>query len=208
MTTIQGFRNLGFATVAAMTVTGCASTGSVQDQAVGTGIGAALGCGVGVLITGDARGCATGAAVGALVGFGAVTITQYNSRQVRTAAADSRVYGLSTTPTSPQVKIRQGESLPKSVTPGSAVNISTDYSVALPRGVNQASVKETWTLKKDGKTVTTLPAKTASRTAGGWQADAEIKIPGNVSPGTYVIEHRVESGGSYDTDESTFVVQS
>lgn len=197
----------GIMIAAALFTAGCASTGSVQDQALGTGIGAALGCGVGVLITGDARGCATGAAVGAMVGFGAVAITQYNSRQVRSAASDSRTYGLSQAPATPQVKVRMGTSTPKEVARGGSVNLVTDYSVALPRGVTQASVSESWTLKKGGKVVQKLPAKSAQRTAGGWQADAVIKIPSNVPPGTYVIEHRVESGDSYDTDESTFVVQ-
>jgi hypothetical protein len=203
----QGLGFAGISAIVSLSMFGCTSTGSVQDQAIGTGIGAAIGCGVGTLITGDARGCAAGAAVGALVGFGTVTISQYNARQVRTAKADKRVYGISTSPKSPQVKIRKGTSAPKTVKPGEEVNIATDYSVMLPKGVADTSVTESWSLKKDGKTITQLPQKAAQRTAGGWQADATISIPGRVSAGTYVIEHRVQSGGSYDTDESIFVVE-
>jgi hypothetical protein len=33
-----------------------------------------------------------------------------------------------------------------------------------------------------------------------------VPIPKNAEPGTYVIEHKVQAGNSYDTDESTFVV--
>ncbi|WP_232424190.1 glycine zipper domain-containing protein [Imhoffiella purpurea] len=187
---------------------GCSSTGSVQDQAIGTTIGAALGCGVGALITRDARGCAAGAAVGAVVGFGSVVISQYNARQVRSASKDARVYGLSTAPSSPQVKIRKGKSSPRTVRHGDPVNISTDYSLALPKGVSKARVTESWVLKKDGKNVAKLPSKSASRAAGGWVADAEISIPSDVPTGTYLIEHRVQVGSSYDVDESTFVVRS
>ncbi|MFD2111084.1 hypothetical protein [Thiorhodococcus fuscus] len=87
------------------------------------------------------------------------------------------------------------------------MTISTDYSVALPKGVTKTQVSESWVLKKDGKKVTKLPVKSASRTAGGWVADAEISIPSEVPAGTYVIEHRVQAGSSYDVDESTFVVR-
>jgi hypothetical protein len=203
----KNLRLTEMAAVATIFLAGCASTGSVQDQAVGTGIGAALGCGVGALITGSARGCAAGAAVGALVGFGTVAISQYNAKQVRTASNDAKVYGISTAPSTPQVKIRKGSSSPSSVSRGDAVTISTDYSVALPSGVGQTTVSESWVLKKDGKNIANLPTKSASRTPGGWQTDAEITIPAQVEPGTYVIEHRVKAGSSYDVDESVFVVK-
>ncbi|MCG6941621.1 MAG: hypothetical protein LJE69_10265 [Thiohalocapsa sp.] len=197
---------IGLVVAGSVLIAGCTSLGSVQNQALGTGIGAALGCGVGALITGDARGCATGAAVGALVGFGTVAISQYSAKQVRTANADARVYGITTPPRTPQVKIRQGSTAPRSAAPGQQVNIVTDYSVALPRGVSQTTVSESWVLMKDGKQVAVLPTKSATRTAGGWESDAEITIPPNAEPGTYVIEHRVKAGTSYDSDESTFVV--
>lgn len=188
-------------------LSGCQSTGGVKDQAIGAGVGAAIGCGIGALITRDAKGCAAGAAIGGLVGFGAVTIAQYNATQVRSASVDKRMYGLTRPVSATQVKIRSGSASPKSVQRGGAVDIGTDYSVLLPKGLADASVTESWQLRKDGKKVADLPAQTASRSAGGWKANAQIKIPSNVPPGTYVIEHRVQSGNSYDTDESTFVVQ-
>jgi len=192
----------------ALGLSGCASTGgSVQQQMAGAGIGAALGCAAGALITGDARGCAAGAAIGGAVGFGAVAITQYNARQVRSTADDSRVYGLTGPVSTPQVKIRQGSSAPETVRPGGSVNVSTDYSVLLPPGTSSAGVTESWVLKKDGKVLSNLPSKTATRSAGGWEADAVITVPSNAPAGTYVIEHRVKSGSSYDVDQSNFVVK-
>jgi len=192
---------------ACLALAGCQTTGGVQEQVTGAGIGAAVGCGVGALITGSGRGCATGAAIGGLVGWGAVALNQYNATQVRSPYADRRVYGLTTPSNTTQVKIRQGASGPKRVGPGDAVGISTDYSVILPDDVSSARVTESWKLKKDGRVVANLPSKTANRSAGGWEADAEITIPSDVPAGTYVIEHRVKAGSSYDTDESTFVVR-
>lgn len=192
----------------ALTLSGCATTGDGQSQAMGAGIGAALGCGVGALVTGDAKGCAAGAAIGGVLGWGVVAINQYQARQVRSSSADSRVYGLTKPVSSTQVKIRKGSNSPKSVRAGQPVNIVTDYSVMLPSSASSAMVTESWALKKDGKVVTHLPEKSTSRSAGGWEAQAEITIPPDVPPGTYVIEHTVKSGSSYDTDESTFVIRS
>ena len=203
----NGLAWLGFVLSTTIGLSGCASMDSGQQQVAGAGIGAALGCAAGALITGDARGCATGAAIGGAVGWGAVAITQYNARQVRSSKDDSRVFGLTGPVTTPQVKIRQGSSAPETVRAGGSVNISTDYSVLLPPGQSTANVTESWVLKKDGKLLYSLPAKTATRSAGGWEADGVISVPGNAPPGTYVIEHRVKAGSSYDVDQSNFVVK-
>jgi len=62
------------------------------------------------------------------------------------------------------------------------------------------------TLKKDGKVLANLPPETNQRTSGGWSSDASIPIPTGAQPGTYVIEHKVRAGASYDSVESVFVV--
>lgn len=192
---------------ASLTLAGCETTGDVQDQTAGAGIGALVGAGIGALVTGDAKGALAGAAIGGLVGFSAVKIQQYQARQVRSSAADSRLYGLTQPVSATQVKIRRSTASPRTVSPGQSVNLTTDYSLLLPANQSNASITESWTLKKDGKTVANLPAKTNRRSAGGWAAQAEITIPPDVPAGTYVIEHRVKSGSSYDTDTSTFVVR-
>jgi predicted small secreted protein len=198
------------ATVAAsLVVSGCATMdGEGQQQAVGAGLGAALGCGIGALITRDARGCAAGAAVGGVIGFTVVKINQYQAKQVRSVTADERLYGLTKPVDSAQVKIRSGASTPKAVRAGQAVVITTDYSVLLPKAEAQVAVAESWSLKKDGKVLYSLPAQQNERTPGGWVATATIDVPADAKPGTYVVEHKVKAGSSYDTDESTFVVKS
>jgi len=199
---------LAAAMSAMVVVSGCQSTGGeVNEQMVGAGVGAALGCGVGLLIGGRAEHCLAGAAAGGLVGWGVVKINQYQAHQVRSAAAERRVYGLTQAVDTPQVKIRRGTSSPRHVRPGQDVRITTDYSVLLPPGDRSATVRESWVLKKDGRVLANLPPQTNRRTAGGWAASASIPIPGNASPGTYVVEHKVSSGSSYDEDDSTFIVR-
>jgi hypothetical protein len=106
----------------------------------------------------------------------------------------------------PVVKIRKGSSTPAQVQAGQQVNIITDYSLMLPQGVKDSTVQESWVLKKDGKMLTEIPPQKARRTGGGWQADASIAVPKDAAAGTYMIEHKVQTGTSYDTDESVFVV--
>ena len=194
---------------ASLVISGCATTsGEAQDQAGGAVLGAALGCGVGALITRNARGCAVGAAMGAVAGWSAVKISQYQAKQVRSAQADARLYGLTKPVDSPQVRIRSGASSPTSVRPGAPIQMKTDYSVLLPASQSVASVDESWTLKKDGKVLYAIPAVAKQRTDGGWIANATIDVPTNAVPGTYVIEYKVKSGSSYDTQQSSFVVKS
>lgn len=201
-------RTSALVVAAGIVLSGCASTGGVSDELAGTGIGAAVGCGIGALISGDARGCAIGAAAGAALGYAAVKISQYESRQVRSAKADQRIYGLAPAIDSPQVKIRKGVSSPKSVKAGQAVSFATDYSVALPAGKNDVKVAETFALAKDGDVVWKAPAKKASRSAGGYKADMTIDLPPDLPPGKYTVVHSVQAGKSYDERRSTFTVRS
>jgi len=56
--------------------------------------------------------------------------------------------------------------------------------------------------------LTDLPPKNLRYGSGGYLSEAVISIPQDAQPGTYVIEHRVQAGSTYDVDESVFVVQS
>lgn len=200
---------LAAAVAASLVLSGCATMdGEGQQQALGAGLGAAVGCGIGALITRDARGCAAGAAIGGALGFAVVKINQYEAKQVRSVTADARLYGLTKPVDSAQVKIRNGASTPKAVKVGQEVVISTDYSVRVPKSESTVSVSESWSLKKDGKVLYSLPAQQNARAPGGWVATATIPVPADAPPGTYVVEHKVKAGSSYDTDESTFIVKS
>lgn len=182
------------------------AAGCTTNQMMGAGAGAAAGALAGGLIGGDWKGALIGAASGAAIGWGAAKLIEYNSTQVRTPQTDQQVYGVAERVSSPTVKLRKGTSSPAQVKPGQKVDVATDYSVMLPKGTKDAEVDESWILKKDGKVLTELSPQKARRSEGGWQANASIVIPQGAPAGTYVVEHKVQSGTSYDTDESTFVV--
>lgn len=190
----------------ALAVSTALLVGCTSNQLIGAGSGAATGALAGGLIGGDWKGALIGAAAGAAIGWGAAKLIEYSSTQVRTPENDQEIYGVSERVASPLVKLRKGSSAPAQIRPGQQVEVKTDYSVLLPQGTKDTEVEESWVLKKDGKALTELPPKTARRAAGGWQASAAIEVPKEAPPGTYVIEHKVKTGTSYDTDESVFVV--
>lgn len=185
---------------------GCATTEGNQ-QLLGAGIGTIIGCGIGYAI-GGAEGCAIGSALGGAAGWGAVA--QYQARQVRSVAQDQAIYGLTEPVSTTQIQIRKGSASPSTVTPGSTVQIDTDYSVLMPAATaaQGTDVQESFVLKKDGKVLTTSTPKTFRRAAGGWVATKKLPIPKNAQAGTYVVETKVQAGTSYDTDESVFIVGS
>ncbi|MGH8564843.1 MAG: hypothetical protein ACREXW_12440 [Gammaproteobacteria bacterium] len=187
-------------------LSGCA-TGEGNQQLLGAGLGTALGCGIGYAIGGDA-GCAIGGALGAATGW--AVVAQYQATQVRSAAQDQAIYGLGEPVTATKVQIQKATSSPSNVRPGDTVQVSTDYSLMMPPAiaVQQADVQESWALKKDGKVLVNLPPQVTPRRAAGWEARAQIPIPENATSGTYVVEHKVQVGTSYDTDDSVFVVGS
>ena len=94
--------------------------------------------------------------------------------------------------------------------PGTNVQIDTDYSLLMPTGTaaQGADVQESFSLKKDGKVLTTSAPKILSPPAGGWVATKKLPIPQNAEPGTYVVETKVQAGSSYDSDEAVFIVGS
>ncbi len=183
---------------------GCA-TQEENQQLLGAGAGAAVGCAGGAAVKGK-EGCITGGVLGAAVGWGVTA--HYQASQVRSQQQDQKIYGVTKPVSATQVKIRKGSSTPKQVHPGDTVKVLTDYSLLIPAKISSVQVEESWVLMKDGKVLSTLPGQRSDRAAGGWMADASIKIPADAKPGTYVTEHRVKADSSYDTDESTFIVGS
>lgn len=187
-------------------VIGCASQ-EYNDQLLGAGAGAAVGAIAGQLLGKDTKSTLLSAAAGAAIGWGMVKLVQYRSNQVRPPAQDAQIYGVSELHDNPMVVIRRGTTSPKKASPGAQLTMQTDYSLQLPEGIQETEVTESMSLKKDGNKLTELPAKTVRHRAGGILSEATVNLPQDAEPGTYVVEHKVMAGSSYDTDESVFVVQ-
>jgi hypothetical protein len=206
MTATNRFRISAFALCVSM-VSGCA-TMEENQQAMGAAGGAAVGCIAGLLIGGHGADCAKGAVIGGALGWGAVKVSQYQEKKVRSANEDRRVYGLTQPANDTVVKIRRGTVTPETVKPGQKLKLVTDYSLLLPKGVSSTQVAESWVITKDGKPLTEPEKQLVQRDAGGYAVGATIDIPASAAPGTYVIETKVEAGTSYDVDQSVFVVES
>lgn len=196
-------------------VSGCATTQEGHEQAIGASIGCAAGGILAGIITRDARYAAAGCAAGAALGFGVVKVQQYNAMQARTSDADMRryrksdpdFYGLSTPVTSSAVKIRDASTSPKTVSKGQMVLAKTDYSVVTPANAGSVRVDESWSLKKDGKLITTVKSDPQQRYGGGWNTEAGFPVPADAAPGTYIVEHSVAVGTVTDRRDSYFVVK-
>jgi hypothetical protein len=186
-------------------VVGCANQ-EQNKELMGAGFGAALGAGIAALTGGDTETIVGAAAGGALAGWGVAKLINYQSTQTRSPEDDQEIYGLTENISATRVKIRRGSSSPEIINAGDVVNIVTDYSVMGDKGVDRVEVEESWVLKKDGQKLTALGPQRNLRAIGGWSAKAQINIPSDAEPGTYVIEHKVEAGTSYDVDQSVFVV--
>jgi hypothetical protein len=185
---------------------GCATT-DMNNEVLGAGGGAAIGALLGQAIGHDTKSTIIGAAIGAAIGWGTIKLLKSKSTPVRTAEEDVQIYGLSSHKDSPLVKIQRGTSNPKEVHAGDQVTINTDYSLQLPAGVTSTEVIESFVLKKDGEKIADLPPRTVHYGSGGYLSEGAIVIPDNAKAGTYVIEHKVQAGSSYDVDESVFLVQ-
>ncbi len=186
-------------------LSGCATTPGQQQQAWGAGLGALTGGGLAALAGGNRQAITAGALAGGLIGWGAVKLSQYQATQTMTAT-QMEANGLARSGTSTTVNIQNGTATPGMVGPGNQVKVVTDYLVNAPAGISSVPIAETWSLKKDGQPLATLPAANQVRVPGGYAAEAYIPIPQTAEPGTYVVEHKVQAGTSYDVDESVFVV--
>lgn len=170
-------------------------------------IGVAAGLAT-ALLTGDVgAGVAVGMA-GAALGWGAVTLIQPESQQVRTKEEDQRLYGFAPATNKVLVKLNKGHASPNMLKAGEQTIIYNDYSLSVPRSQkNQAEVTYSWKLKKDGKVLTESEPVSQIKMAAGHQTMQPIDIPRNAKGGTYVVETRLASGSAYDVNETIFVVE-
>jgi hypothetical protein len=123
------------------------------------------------------------------------------------------------------VEIRHASSTPGRVKAGDKVTVVTDYAITVPRDIEKIEVEEIWLLKETGNIVTPpqrhnrvvnlgegrtwwslpLPKRSDLQTQN-LSASAVLSVPSVAEPGTYVIEHKIRVGESYDIGASAFIV--
>ncbi|WP_165741698.1 hypothetical protein [Candidatus Thiosymbion oneisti] len=191
--------------VAAMTIalSGCQTTNDTQDNTVGVGIaGMVVGS-----ITGALTNATVGTAVSVATGLAAFTINNYQSKLVSSTAEERRAYGATGPVTQPQVKIQKSRNTPTVVEAGGKVAVRTVYWLNLPPRQSTAPVVESWTIKdKDDIALVTLGPTSGGREKGKRETTLDFTVPEEIKPGTYMIEHKVQTGSRSDTGISKFYV--
>lgn len=188
-------------------VSGCATTQENQQVAGATFGALAAGITTG-LLTGNVGYGIAAAVGGAAIGWGAVKLMQPETKQVRTAQEDQRLYGFTPATDSVLIKLNKGYASPKTISPGQQTTVYSDYSLSLPPSSNnQADVTYEWVLKKDGTVLNQSDPAVQSKTAAGHQTIQPIQIPDNAETGTYIVETKLSSGNTYDVNEVSFIVR-
>jgi hypothetical protein len=188
-------------------LSGCATMSPEDQQRWGAAVGGLAGGLATGIATGNVGYGIAGAVGGAAIGWGAVKLVQHNTQQVRSPEEDRKIYGFTPAVNSAKVQLNKGSASPNSVSPGQTVTVVSDYSLSLPKSEQMTTVQETYALKKDGKSLFESSPQSSQRTAGGYSVNASIPIPSNATPGTYVVESKVQAGTSYDVNQAVFVVR-
>ena len=194
-------------TLACLLVSGCAgqmpqSSTTTNSTAAGAALGALAGG-----LAGGWQGAAIGLLSGAAVGWATGQVLESQQVAVRNRTQDQQLYGYATPTDSVFVNINSATSSPQAVTPNSTVEVTTDYSLALPKNTPQTQVLVSSVLLKDGAQLMEFKDQPVVKSAGGYTVKLPVKIPAEAAAGTYVIKHTVKAGTTYDTAESTFVVK-
>ena len=192
----------------AILLPGCAQLQTIAEQnpllaTAGCGaLGAIIAVGTGSEWAGG--GTATACAALALTVYATRTHSAAEDRALY-ERADPELYGLK--PGEPaRVKLRSRTSTPREAQRGSKVTAETGYSLVAPDANQSIEVVSNWTLKKDNKQLFKIDGKPERQQAGTFRAVSEFDVPKDAEAGTYIVEHRVQAGTSYDLDQSFFVV--
>jgi hypothetical protein len=94
---------------------------------------------------------------------------------------------------------------PARVPPGTEVGLRIVYSVAGLVPGSEAEVSEQRVVRRNAAVLTTLRS-VARRAAGVHQSTQRLRLPGDLAPGVYELEARVESGGKEATGSAVFEV--
>jgi predicted small secreted protein len=167
-------------------------TAGCETMAGSAGLGAALGSGTGAIIGHQSghtvEGALIGAAVGALAG---IIVHDIKARQTRNAQQTVAAYQY--TPDQ-GVKIvgESGAASPTAIRPGGTVTTSVQYAV-LGAGASGITVKETRTLRQNGRIIKQVSSQDFVRTDGTWESTQEINFPSNAPAGTYEVAQTVSA---------------
>lgn len=194
-------------TVAAVTVaillSGCQTTDDKEGRLAAMGFNAAFSAALGSVTGGTLKSVVGSAFAGAMA---SAFVSDYRTKRMNPTAEERQLYEPTTPITQPQVKIQKVGNSPKWARPGQRISVWTRYWLNLPSDELTASTTESWTIKSEGTALVTLGPTEGEREGGKRESTLDFIVPGRVDPGTYVIEHRVQTGSNVDTKSSEFIV--
>jgi hypothetical protein len=201
-------------TLSTALVAGCTSTAKT-DYLAGALAGAAIG-GVGGTLNSSNMGesAAIGAVAGAAAGLLVVFFTRGDYAEWMSSARASQPMGqpeavaaVSDVPAADdrEIAIDEAVALGDSVVAGGELHLRTAYRVA-GDGRPTVPVRERWTLVRDGREVAWLATESSERKAGGFIAEPIVRLPADLEPGVYAVEHQVETDRGYDLRTTNIVV--
>ena len=198
---------VGFST---FTLVSCASDQYQQNQGaiIGGGVGAATGGAVGGVIGAQSGHTGAGIVIGSLLGaLAGAGIGHYAYDQKRTEAEAQQQYGYDYNQSKANlVRIDDVFASPETVRPGGTVDLSTTYTVLGQQGATM-EVIETREIRHGGQLLG-KPQVTVQRKGGTYTSRVPLALPGDGQRGVYTVYATIQSGGSSDSREFTFNVQS
>ncbi len=149
--------------------------------------------------TGVVIGSLLGALAGAAIGHYA-----YDQNRTEEAAQQQYAYDYNQSKTN-LVRIDDVFASPATVRPGGTLDLSTTYTVLGPRGATM-EVIETREIRHAGELLG-KPQVTVQRQGGTYTSRVPLMLPRSAQRGVYTVYATIQSGGSSDSREFTFIVQ-
>ncbi|MFO7785631.1 MAG: hypothetical protein R6V25_13450 [Desulfatiglandales bacterium] len=197
---------VGFST---FTLVSCAGEGYQRHEGaiIGGGAGAATGGAAGGVIGAQSGHTGTGIVIGSLLGaLAGAAIGHYAYDQNRTEAAAQQQYAYDYNQSKTNlVRIDDVFASPATVRAGGTVDLSTTYTVLGPQGATM-EVIETREIRHAGELLG-KPQVTVQRQGGTYTSRVPLTLPRRSQRGVYTVYATIQSGGSSDSREFTFIVQ-
>jgi plastocyanin len=92
-------------------------------------------------------------------------------------------------------RIDRSTASPARLRPGEALTLEIDWTVVIPSGGGLARVRQAWTIRREGETLTRLERETEVG-SGTFKIQRTLPLPATLPPGRYVVAAEVEAAAA------------
>ena len=193
-------RPLSLVALLLVAVPGCDFLKEHQKAAIGTGVGALGGAGIGYAIKGK-KGALVGGLVGALAGG---AIGAYLDHRDKTAQQTNNAHNYQPTQ-GVRLELVGAGADPMAVAPGAQVTLQATYALMAPNPQGELQVTETRLLTLNGVKVAEV-TDNVSRAPGTYTSNRPITLPPSAARGNYQYVVTVSASGQSSQLASNFAV--